>query len=64
MTNLDAMRVQLIAKNSGTLAANSNYRTLDQRNAETQAYRNTNVDRYNPSTRGNYNYFKPTNAYR
>lgn len=33
------------------------YRTerLEQLNRETQAYRARQVDRYNPSTRGNYN---------
>lgn len=57
-------REEIIARNMSDFNANRNYRTLDQRNAETQAYRNTNVDRYNQSTRGNYNYFKPTNTYR
>lgn len=28
-------------------------------NRETQAYNNRNVDRFNPSTQGNYTYFDP-----
>ena len=54
----------IIARNTRTLERNSNYRTIDQRNADTNAWRSTQVDRYNQSTRGNYNYFDPTKTYR
>lgn len=30
---------------------------FDQLNRETREYNNRNVNRYNPSTKGNYNYF-------
>lgn len=32
---------------------------FDRLNRETREYNNRNVDRYNPSTRSNYNYFNP-----
>jgi hypothetical protein len=32
---------------------------FEQLNRETREFNNRNVDRYNPSTKGNYNYFDP-----
>lgn len=32
---------------------------FDRLNRETREYNNRNVDRFNPSTKGNYNYFDP-----
>lgn len=32
---------------------------FDRLNRETREYNNRNVDRFNPSTRGNYSYFDP-----
>ena len=32
---------------------------FDKLNRETREYNNRNVDRYNPSTKSNYNYFNP-----
>ena len=32
---------------------------FERLNRETREYNNRNVDRYNPSTKSNYNYFDP-----
>lgn len=32
---------------------------FDKLNRETREHNNRNIDRYNPSTRSNYNYFNP-----
>lgn len=32
---------------------------FDKLNRETREYNNRNVDRFNPSTQGNYNFFNP-----
>ena len=32
---------------------------FDRLNRETREYNNRNIDRFNNSTRGNYNYFNP-----
>ena len=32
---------------------------FDKLNRETRDYNNKNVDRFNPSTKSNYNYFNP-----
>lgn len=33
---------------------------FERLNRETRDYNNRNIDRFNPSTQGNYNYFNPT----
>lgn len=35
---------------------------FDRLNRETREYNNTNVDRFNQSTKSNYNYFDPWRA--
>jgi hypothetical protein len=35
---------------------------FERLNRETREYNNRNVNRFNESTRGNYNYFDPTRA--
>lgn len=59
MRNNDDLMANIKDYNCGRRYTNDGRPNFDRMNRDTYAHRATRVDRYNESTRANYNYFEP-----